>query len=80
MRHKVVVIQSINFEDELRCVDIFSRADGSYGFRECRRDPEDNRGWYELGSLSSHHCASAEDAMEEAIQSIGWLAGAAEKK
>ena len=40
-----VVVDSIeNFERD-RCVDIFRRPDGSYGFEEFRRDPEDAGAW-----------------------------------
>ena len=33
-----------NFEHD-RCVDFFSRPDGSFGFEEVRRDPEDRGAW-----------------------------------
>ena len=48
---KTLVIKSIEIEDGLRCVDVFRRGDGSYGFEEYRRDPEDRRGWYATGGF-----------------------------
>jgi hypothetical protein len=33
-----------NFEHD-RCVDLFSRPDGTYGFEEFRRDAEDRGAW-----------------------------------
>ncbi len=36
----LVFISIENFEHD-RCVDLFSRPDGSYGFEEFRRDVED---------------------------------------
>ncbi|ATG43292.1 hypothetical protein PhaeoP18_01333 [Phaeobacter piscinae] len=44
MAHINKVIRSINLDGELICTDIFQRPDGSYGFDEFRRDPEDGRG------------------------------------
>jgi hypothetical protein len=36
-----LVLASWQSSDRFRCVDIFRRPDGSYGFEEFRRDPED---------------------------------------
>ena len=36
----LVFVSIENFEHD-RCVDLFSRPDGSYGFEEFRRDVED---------------------------------------
>ena len=38
---KPLVITSRNSADGLLCVDVFQRTDGSFGFEEFRRDPED---------------------------------------
>jgi len=45
MAHENKVIRSVNLDGETICVDIFQRPDGTYGFDEFRRDPEDGRGW-----------------------------------
>ena len=44
MRAKNLVVKSINAAGEDRCVDIFCRPDGTFGFDEYRRDVEDQRG------------------------------------
>ena len=41
MAHLNKVIRSINAPGDARCVDLFARPDGSFGFEEYRRDPED---------------------------------------
>jgi hypothetical protein len=35
------VLASIETDDGLRCVDLFRRPDGTFGYQEFRRDPED---------------------------------------
>jgi hypothetical protein len=40
-----LVFVSVENPEHDRCVDIFSRPDGSYGFEEFRRDVEDNGQW-----------------------------------
>ena len=40
-----LVFTSIENFDHDRCVDLFSRPDGSFGFEEFRRDPEDRGEW-----------------------------------
>ncbi|EAQ03746.1 hypothetical protein OB2597_10901 [Pseudooceanicola batsensis HTCC2597] len=76
MAHENRVIRSVNFDGETLCVDIFQRPDGSYGFDEYRRDPEDGRGWYSIGLQGDRRFSSCSDAMEEALSVVGWLADA----
>jgi len=57
----LVFVSVENFEHD-RCVDIFSRPDGSYGFEEFRRDTEDGGQWtpvqyYRSGLYFSSRCA-----------------------
>jgi hypothetical protein len=47
------------------CVDIFVRADGSFGFEEYRRDPEDGS-WRCLHRYSGQVFLSQEDALAQA--------------
>jgi hypothetical protein len=47
MPNKHVVIHSFNMDGDTRCLDIFHRLDGTFGFEEFRRDPEDRPGWFE---------------------------------
>lgn len=76
MAHTNKVIRSINLDGETICVDIFMRPDGTFGFDEFRRDPEDGRGWYSIG----HHGADAFDsidaALRQACDTVAWLKGA----
>jgi len=47
------VIASFNNPAGDHCVDIFVRDDGTFGFEEYRRDPEDMRGWFPLHRYST---------------------------
>lgn len=67
------VILSINRDDQSRCVDVFTRADNTFGFEEYRRDSEDARGWFPIGGYSRLVFATREDAFAEARASIGWF-------
>ncbi|MEM9062670.1 MAG: hypothetical protein AAGD13_19590 [Pseudomonadota bacterium] len=55
------------------CVDIFQRPDGSWGFEEYRRDPEDGRGWYRIGHFGDARFESGEAALDAAQGVVGWL-------
>lgn len=74
MAHQNKVMQSINTSDGVVCVDVFRRPDGSFGFEEFRRDPEDPRGWYTIGHHGNRVFANEQEAKAEAGRSIGWLA------
>ncbi|WP_120499374.1 hypothetical protein [Roseovarius sp. EL26] len=73
MAHVNKVIRSINLDGETICVDIFHRPDGTFGFDEFRRDPEDGRGWYSIGHYGAEEFESAETALVEARQRVHWL-------
>ncbi len=73
MAHTNKVIQSINLEGETVCVDIFMRPDGTFGFDEFRRDPEDGQGWFSIGHHSAARFASAQEAVDTARKSVSWL-------
>jgi hypothetical protein len=55
------------------CVDIFVRDDGTYGFEEYRRDPEDGGGWYSLQRYSGQVFHAEDDAIAQAKESVEWL-------
>lgn len=76
MAHKNKVVRSINLEGEMICVDIFRRPDGSFGFDEYRRDPEDGRGWYSIGHHGAKRFICADSALAEARARVGWLSDA----
>jgi hypothetical protein len=54
------------------CVDIFVRVDGSFGFEEYRRDPEDGD-WRCLHRYSGQAFGSREDAVAQARTQVPWL-------
>ncbi len=55
------------------CIDVFVRADGTFGFEECRRDPEDGGGWYSLHRYSRLVFNSEKDALAQAKACVAWL-------
>ena len=59
----------------MRCVDLFVRPDGTFGFEEYRRDMEDGRGWFAIGGYGALIFPTADDARAAAVATVGWLAG-----
>lgn len=76
MAHINKVVRSINLDGEAICVDIFLRADGTYGFDDFRRDPEDGRGWYGIGPHGAASFGTFEQALAETKVKVHWLADA----
>jgi len=79
MADKNVVIRSYNLDGDSQCVDIFRRPDGTCGFEEYRRDPEDGRGWFAIGDYSSRSFDGESDAVASAKTSISWFASVVDK-
>ncbi|MGH7604682.1 MAG: hypothetical protein ACRENK_11890 [Gemmatimonadaceae bacterium] len=71
MGHKVLASLENSYGDY--CVDIFLREDGSYGFEECRRDPEDGE-WRSLHRYSTLVFGSQAEAVARAKAQVSWLA------
>ncbi|MEQ8334616.1 hypothetical protein [Nisaea sp.] len=69
---KPLVVTSRNSPDGLLCVDVFQRHDGSFGFEEFRRDPEDASEWYGVGGFRELRYGSAEDADRDAVARVSW--------
>jgi hypothetical protein len=67
------VFVSVEDSEHDRCVDIFSRADGSYGFEEFRRDIEDGGQWTPVQYYSDVTYVSSADALDTAERCIPWL-------
>lgn len=67
------VVKSLENQATDRCVDIFQRADGSFGFEECRRDHEDGAVWFPLDKYSGLVFDSEAAALAEARASVAWL-------
>ena len=73
MATKSKVLASINSASADRCVDVFVRADGTFGFEEYRRDVEDGRGWFAVGFFDGLVFGSQEAALTEARLRVSWL-------
>ena len=67
------VVRSIEADGGQVCVDIFHRPDGSWGFEEYRREPEDGGGWFVTGFHGARRFAGRELAWEAARRSVRWL-------
>lgn len=67
------VVASRNNESGDYCVDIFVRDDGTFGFEEYRRDPEDLQGWFSLRRFSGLVFGSQEEALSKARLSVAWM-------
>jgi len=70
----IKVLNSLENSAGDHCVDIFVRDDGTFGFEEYRRDPEDMSGWFSLHRYSRQVFATAEDALAEAKSRVAWIA------
>ena len=71
-KSRLVFASIENFEHD-RCVDFFSRPDGSFGCEEVRRDPEDRGAWTPVQYYSGATYSSKEAALTAARQSVAWL-------
>lgn len=68
-----VVLDSIENDQHDRCVDLFRRPDGSFGFEEFRRDVEDAGAWAPVAYYSRVAYASNEAALDAAVVRVVWL-------
>ena len=69
-----VVVESIENAQHDRCVDVFARLDGSFGFEEFRRDPEDAGAWTPVSYFSGMRYASKREVLTQAARRVAWLA------
>jgi hypothetical protein len=72
-----VVLDSIENDQHDRCVDLFRRPDGSFGFEEFRRDVEDAGAWTPVAYYSRVAYASNEAVLDAAVARVVWLGVAA---
>lgn len=68
-----VVLASFENGEHDRCVDLFQRPDGTYGFEEFRRDPEDAGAWTPVQFYAKGVFAKREEALAAAKQAVAWL-------
>lgn len=73
MAHINKVMQSINEPGGPLCVDVFQRPDGSFGFEEFRRDPEEGSGWFRVGWFGDRVFDTQQAALTQARHDIEWL-------
>jgi hypothetical protein len=71
-----IVVDSIENGAHDRCVDLFLRPDGTYGFEEFRRDVEDGGAWTPVQYYSHAAWPSKAAASRAAVQAVAWLAAA----
>ena len=56
-----------------RCVDVFVRWDGTFGFEEFRRDPEDMGAWTPVAYYSAREFQTKVEALTAARAAVPWL-------
>jgi hypothetical protein len=69
-----LVLASVENSEHDRCVDIFSRPDGSFGFEEFRRDVEDRGQWTPVQYYSGVAYFSPAEMLDTAERCVPWLA------
>ncbi len=69
-----VVFESIENRQHDRCVDLFLRPDGSFGFEEFRRDVEDAGDWTPVAYYSGAAYSSTDAVRSAAVKAVVWLA------
>jgi len=67
------VFVSVESSEHDRCVDFFSRPDGSYGFEEFRRDVEDGGHWTPVQYYSGVAYIAPAEALDAAERCVSWL-------
>ena len=68
-----IVVESLENDHHDRCVDLFRRPDGSWGFEEFRRDVEDRGAWSPVACYSARAFATRAEARRSAETTIAWL-------
>ncbi|MBN9085575.1 MAG: hypothetical protein J0J01_01595 [Reyranella sp.] len=71
-----LVLESIENAEHDRCVDLFRRPGGSFGFEVFRRDVEDAGLWTAIAYHSGAAYGSREAALAAAVAAVSWLAEA----
>jgi len=67
------VLASFENADRSHCVDIFVRADGSYGFEEFRAAADGDARWQPLAKYSTLRFSSGDAALRSAQTHVQWL-------
>ncbi|MDR6870046.1 hypothetical protein J2Y55_001039 [Bosea sp. BE125] len=75
-----LVFDSVENAEHDRCVDCFSRPDGSFGFEEFRRDVEDGGAWTPVQHYSGLSYKTKDEALLAGRKAVIWLAEALERR
>jgi hypothetical protein len=67
------VLESYETDEEDYSVDIFERPDGTFGFEQYRKDPEDMGAWTDISYFSDRSFATQTDALDAARHAVHWL-------
>ena len=71
-----LVLESLENDEHDRCVDLFRRPDGSFGFELFRRDVEDAGLWTAVAYHFGAAYPSMDTAVAAAVGAVSWLAQA----
>lgn len=71
-----LVLASYENRDRDRCVDVFDRRDGTFGFEEFRKDVEDMGAWTPVAYYSTATYPTADAARLAARDAVVWFDGA----
>lgn len=69
------VLEPLHNPSADRCVDIFVRDNGTFGYEEYRRDHEDGGGWFALQRYSGQVFCTQDQAIAKAKSTVQWLFG-----
>jgi hypothetical protein len=67
------VIRSLHNDEVDRCVDVLRNDDGTFGFKEFRRDPEDRGGWMLVSYNPRTIYGTEAEAVAAAKAAVVWL-------
>ena len=68
-----IIFDSIENDEHNRCVDLFERPDGTFGFEEFRRDVEDAGAWTPVQYYSSAVYPEKATTLSAAVEAVVWL-------
>jgi hypothetical protein len=71
-----LVFDSVENDQHDRCVDLFRRPDGSFGFELFRRDVEDEGRWTPVAYHAGVAYGSCDEATKATTAAVVWLAEA----
>ena len=68
------MLQSPSTPSVDRCVDVFVRPEGTFGFEEFRRGAEDMGAWTAVAYYSTREFRTEDEAIDAAVVAVPWLA------